>query len=81
LYDPTLEVTNCCCGTKHVLQVALRINCKMDSGKCWYFHGQLSLLLLCVDCQHHIVIAVIVIVAIDVVDIDDENIDIIDTES
>ena len=53
----------------------------MDSGKCWYFHGQLSLLLLCVDCQHHIVIAVIVIVAIDVVDIDDENIDIIDTES
>ena len=34
LYDPTLEVTNCCCGTKHVLQVTLCINCRMDSGKC-----------------------------------------------
>ena len=36
LYDPTLEVTQCCCRTQHVLQVTLCIDCKMDSGKCCY---------------------------------------------
>ena len=49
LYDPTLEVTHCCCSTVHVLQDAL-----------WKV-SLLSLSLFSVESYHHIVIVVIML--------------------
>ena len=51
LYDPTLEVTHCCCSAIHVLQDAL-----------WKV-SVLSLSLFFVDSYHHIVLVVIMLLS------------------
>lgn len=60
LYDPTLEVTHCCCSTIHVSQVALCIRCKVDSGQCcccychcYLFTCIITLSLLSLSFYHH----------------------------